>query len=125
MRPELSVSSAEEIIARAWEKAPNRMILSSLTLAAVAYLDAVDLQPDCSMRNVLLYKQVALREIGLRLRTSATAISDETITCLGNVIAFEVRASGQGHGLVAADFVAGGDTKPRSYRTPPWTQKHA
>lgn len=90
MRPELALSDAEQIIARAWERAPNRMVIASLCLAAVSYLDAIELQPDCSMRNVTLYKQVCLHEIGLRVRSSATATSDETILCLGNIIAFEV-----------------------------------
>lgn len=90
MRPELRADDAEKIIARAWEKAPNRMTLSSLTLAAVAFLDAVDMEPDSSMRNVALYKQAALREVGLRLQCASTATSDETITCLGNIISFEV-----------------------------------
>ena len=91
MRPELGLDEAQALIARAWERAPNRMTLSSLTLAAVAFLDAVDMEPDSSMRNIGLYKQAALQEVGLRLQSASTATSDETITCMGNIISFEVR----------------------------------
>lgn len=118
MRPELRADDAEKIIAHAWEKAPNRMTLSSLTLAAVAFLDAVDMEPDSSMRNVALYKQAALQEVGLRLRCASTATSDETITCLGNIISFEVGSVNPKH-RNSGSHTAGLDIESRCNCAPP------
>lgn len=90
MRPEINLDFAEQIVFRAYRSTPNRMALSSLALAAVAYLDVNEMTPDRSMRHVTMYKQTALQEVGRRLKFSATATSDETVACLRDIIAFEV-----------------------------------
>ena len=116
IRPNVAVAEAEKIVIQAWQKAPDRVVLASQTLAAVAFLDSMDLQPDCSMRNVTLYKQTALKEVTRRLRSTATAASDETITCLRNIVSFEVGVNIPAS-LRDADLHVGGYVECRCYRT--------
>lgn len=86
-------SSIQELSDISGEESPSPMILAALCLVAITYLDAVEMGPDCTMRNIGLYKSMALRGLSDRMLSPKTATTDITICILINLTAFEVSCS--------------------------------
>lgn len=90
LRPHVDIKTAHGIINTAYDLCPNPMILSSICIAAVGYLDAMGMQPDCALRNEILFKGRALAEVRQRLARAGDYIEDTTIETLCNLTAFAV-----------------------------------